>query len=120
MESPAINPSLEDHTLNKKDFNLTEDKDSSHEEQNTKINYQSCSNLNCLSIKEEDKIESIHEHQELNTTDENIIQAEEVKSPIHVRFRWEEYPVIRIMNPKREENILPFKISLSIGMKPKK
>ncbi|MBW0576613.1 hypothetical protein O181_116328 [Austropuccinia psidii MF-1] len=43
-----------------------------------------------------------------------------LNSPIYVRVGWEEYPVMAIMNPILEENILPLKIGLSIGMKPKK
>ncbi|MBW0521944.1 hypothetical protein O181_061659 [Austropuccinia psidii MF-1] len=41
-------------------------------------------------------------------------------SPIYVRVGWEEYPVMAVMNPSLEENILPLKIGLSIGVKPKK
>ncbi|MBW0574708.1 hypothetical protein O181_114423 [Austropuccinia psidii MF-1] len=43
-----------------------------------------------------------------------------LNSPIYVRLRWEEYPVMAIMNPIIEQNILPFKIGLIIGVKPKK
>ncbi|MBW0540085.1 hypothetical protein O181_079800 [Austropuccinia psidii MF-1] len=49
-----------------------------------------------------------------------MTQVEEFNSPICVRIRWEEYPIMKIMNPNIEENILPLKIGLSIGMKSKK
>ncbi|MBW0569785.1 hypothetical protein O181_109500 [Austropuccinia psidii MF-1] len=91
----------------------------SPEEQNTKTDYQSCSKVNYLSIKE-DKIEGKDEHQELNTNNEDVTQFEELDSPIYVRVGWKEYPVMVIMNPSLEDNILPLKIGLSIGMKPKK
>ncbi|MBW0522900.1 hypothetical protein O181_062615 [Austropuccinia psidii MF-1] len=43
-----------------------------------------------------------------------------LNSPIYVRVGWEEYPFMEIMNPILEENILPLKIGLSTGLKPKK
>ncbi|MBW0558065.1 hypothetical protein O181_097780 [Austropuccinia psidii MF-1] len=119
MDNPPTNPSLEDHTPNMKNSNPIENGSSSQEEQNTKTAYQLCSKVNYLSI-QEDKIEVKDEHQELNTNNEDLAQYEEFNSPIYVTVGWEEYPVMAIMNPSLEDNILPLKIGLSIGMKPKK
>ncbi|MBW0526406.1 hypothetical protein O181_066121 [Austropuccinia psidii MF-1] len=100
-------------------FNPIENESSYQEEQNIKTDYQSRSKVNYLIIKE-DKIAGKDEHQELNTNIEDVTQFEEINSPIYVRVGWEEYPVMAIMNPSLEDNILPLKIGLSIGMKPKK
>ncbi|MBW0587503.1 hypothetical protein O181_127218 [Austropuccinia psidii MF-1] len=120
MKNHQISPSLEDSIPSGKTLSLIEDKPSSHKEQNIKINNQLFSNVNYFSIQKEDKIKAINEHQECNTKNENMTQVEEFNSPIYVRIGWEEYPVMAIMNPNIEENILPLKIGLSIGMKPKK
>ncbi|MBW0546818.1 hypothetical protein O181_086533 [Austropuccinia psidii MF-1] len=119
MDNPPINPSLEEHTLNMTNSNPIENDSSSQKEKNIKRDYQSCSKVYYLSIKE-DKTEGKDEHQELNTNNEDVAQFEEFNSPIYVRVGWEEYPVMEIMNPSLEENIFPLKIGLSIEMKPKK
>ncbi|MBW0580374.1 hypothetical protein O181_120089 [Austropuccinia psidii MF-1] len=43
-----------------------------------------------------------------------------LNSVIYVRLGGEEYPVMEIMPPNIEDNILPIRIGLSIGMQPKK
>ncbi|MBW0507587.1 hypothetical protein O181_047302 [Austropuccinia psidii MF-1] len=106
IDNPPINPRLEDHTLNMNNSNPIENESSTQEEPNIKTDYQSCSKVNYLSIKEE-KHEGKDEHQELNTNNEDVTQFEEFNSPIYVRVGWEEYPVMAIMNPSLEENILP-------------
>ncbi|MBW0488678.1 hypothetical protein O181_028393 [Austropuccinia psidii MF-1] len=73
IEDPPINSSLEYHTLNKNNFNLTKDEASSHEEQKIKIKYKSCTNENYFSI-QEDKIEGTYEHKELNNNNKDIAQ----------------------------------------------
>ncbi|MBW0571986.1 hypothetical protein O181_111701 [Austropuccinia psidii MF-1] len=118
-DNPSINPSLKEHTLHMTNSNPIENESSSQEEQNIKTEYQSCSKVNYLSI-QEDKIEGKDEHKELNTNNEDVAQYEEFNSPIYVRVGWEEYPVMAIMNPSLEDNILPLKVGSSIGMKPKK
>ncbi|MBW0538754.1 hypothetical protein O181_078469 [Austropuccinia psidii MF-1] len=89
--------------------NPIENESSFMEEQNIETNYQSCSKVNYLRIKE-DKIEGKDEHQELNTNNEDVTQFEEFNSPIYVRVGWEEYPVMAIMNPSLEDNIFPLKV----------
>ncbi|MBW0567764.1 hypothetical protein O181_107479 [Austropuccinia psidii MF-1] len=84
MDNPPINPSLEDNTLNMKNSNPIENESSSQEEQNIKTDYQSCSKVIYLTIKE-DKIKGKDENQELNTNIEDVTQFEEFNSPIYVR-----------------------------------
>ncbi|MBW0490741.1 hypothetical protein O181_030456 [Austropuccinia psidii MF-1] len=78
------------------------------------------SDLKYFIIQKEDKIEARIEQQEFNTKNENMAQVEEFNSPIYVRIGWEEYPVMAIMKPNIEENILPLEIGLRIGINPKK
>ncbi|MBW0560959.1 hypothetical protein O181_100674, partial [Austropuccinia psidii MF-1] len=41
-------------------------------------------------------------------------------SPVYVRVGWEEYPVMAIMNPDLDINIIPMKMALHIGVSPNK
>ncbi|MBW0559029.1 hypothetical protein O181_098744 [Austropuccinia psidii MF-1] len=119
MKNHQSSPSLEDYIPSGKTSSLIEDQPSPHKEQKIKIKDQLFSNLNYFIIQKEDKIKEISENQEFNTKNENMTQVEEFNSPIYVRVEWEEYPVMAIMNPNIEENVLPLEIGLSIGMKPK-
>ncbi|MBW0554293.1 hypothetical protein O181_094008 [Austropuccinia psidii MF-1] len=120
MKNHQISPSLEDYIPSGKTLSLIEDKPSPHKEQKIKMKDHLFSDLNYFIIQKEDKIEAISEHQESNTKNKNMSQVEEFNSPIYVRIGWKEYPVMAIMNPNIEENILPSKIGLSIGLKAKK
>ncbi|MBW0577184.1 hypothetical protein O181_116899 [Austropuccinia psidii MF-1] len=76
--------------------------------------------LNFMELEIESSTGSIGSDNSQNNSFANLSLNCGLNSPIYVRVGWEEYPVMAIMNPSLEENILPLKIGLCIGMKPKK
>ncbi|MBW0474257.1 hypothetical protein O181_013972 [Austropuccinia psidii MF-1] len=81
---------------------------------------QAIKKLNFMELEIESSTVSIGSDNSQNNSFANFSPNCGLNSPIYVRVGWEEYPVMAIMNPSLEENILPLKIGLSIGMKPKK
>ncbi|MBW0525735.1 hypothetical protein O181_065450 [Austropuccinia psidii MF-1] len=70
--------------------------------------------LNFMELEIESSTGSIGSDNSQNNSFANLSPNCGLNSPIYVRVGWEEYPVMAIMNPSLEENILPLKIGLSI------